>query len=407
MSWIRGQTIGHGSSAAVSVAASRRSGEVFAVKSVELSKSEFLQREQRIFSTLNCPQIVEYKGCDFTWEDNKVMFNVVMEFMPGGALADAVRKHGGGMEEASVGRYTREIVQGLVYLHSNGVVHCDIKGRNILLGKSGAKIADFGCSKWINPARESQFSDAGAAPIGGTPLFMAPEVAQGKEQGFPADIWSLGCTVIEMASGASPWPNVTDPATLLYTIAFSDDSPPIPDSLSDQAKDFLEKCLRRDPRHRWTAKQLLGHPFLQQLETSGKQNQELHTISPTSVLDQDIWSSSSMAEPRTVQTTNSLNSPTQRVKQLCSNPETMSDWNDSSWITVRRSPEENIADSSRELGGSVSCCTSSTDSSILRQKFVGNGQTLGHQKERVVNQLPLFYIFLLLFSFHFIPPSPI
>ncbi|XP_019158854.1 PREDICTED: mitogen-activated protein kinase kinase kinase A-like [Ipomoea nil] len=421
MSWIRGQTIGHGSSAAVSVATCRQSGEVFAVKSVELSKSELLQREQRIFSTLNCPQIVEYKGCDVTWEENKAMFNVVMEFMPGGAVADAV-KRGGGFDEAAVGRYTREIVQGLVYLHCIGVVHCDIKGRNILLGKSGAKIADFGCSKWV--------SDAGAAAIGGTPLFMAPEVAQGKEQGFPADIWALGCTVIEMATGGgSPWPNLTNPASLLYTIAFSGESPPIPNFLSDQAKDFLKNCLRRDPRERWTANQLLKHPFLQQFDTSGKQNQELETISPTSVLDQGIWSSSMAAQTSNslncphrqlnwfldgkLSIKNSLNSPMQRVRQLCSNPETMSDWSESSWITVRRRAEENIGDFSREqscllLGDSVSCCTSCTDSSTLRQKFVGNGQTLRHQKERVVNQLQLFYIFLflLLFSFHFIP-SPI
>lgn len=226
-----------------------------------------------------------------------------------------------------------------------------------------------------------------------------------------------------MATGGSPWPNLTNPATLLYTIAFSGESPPVPGFLSDQAKDFLKNCLRRDPRERWTAKQLLSHPFLQQFDTSGKQNQELETISPTSVLDQGIWKSSSMA----VQTSNSLNcphkqlnwfldnknslnSPMQRVRQLCSNPETVPDWTESSWITVRRRAEENIGDFSREqsclLGDSVSCCT---DSSTLRQKFVGNGQTLGHQKERVVNQLPLFYIFLffflllLLFSFHFIP----
>ncbi|CAH9116430.1 unnamed protein product [Cuscuta europaea] len=379
MSWIKGQIIGRGSSAFVSIAVSRHSGEIFAVKSAEISKSEFLRREQHILSNLNCPQIVEYRGYDVTSENNKIVFNLMMEYMPGGTL------DGGRHDESSVCRYTRQIVQGLVYLHSNGIVHCDIKGSNVLLGEGGAaKIADFGCAKWLNPARD------GRDLIAGTPLFMAPEVAQGKDQGFPADIWSLGCTIIEMATGVSPWPNFTCPATMLFKIAFSGELPPVPEFLSDQAKDFLMKCLKTNPKERWTAAQLIRHPFLEQFGNSEVQNQHSDSESPTSVLEKRIWSSA-MENPKALRRTESFESPMQRVRELCSNSEIGSE-EDADWITVRRRAEEGIA-SEQNVLVRVSCCNGrSTGLSLLGQTVVGNCQKSAHQKERVVNQLPLFYI---------------
>ena len=322
MDWIRVHTIGRGSSAAVSAAKSILSGEVFAVKSVELSKSQLLQKEQKILSQLSSPYIVRYKGYDVTKEKDKLMFNIRMEYMPDGTLSDEIRKQSGRMNEPLIGYYTKQMVQGLEYLHSRGIAHCDIKGQNILLGESGAKIADFGCARWIHPAE----------PIGGTPMFMAPEVARGEEQGCAADIWGLGCTMIEMATGGSPWNNVTNAASLLYKIAFSEQSPKIPKFLSLQARDFLSKCLRRDPKERWTAKQLLKHPFL---ESNSTTIQDFVTSSPTSILDQDIWNSES-----TISQT--VSSPLQRVRELGSNlGESNCRWNDDErWITVRSSSSE-------------------------------------------------------------------
>lgn len=294
MDWTRGHTIGRGSSAAVSLATSSHSGhdQVFAVKSAELSQSEFLQREQKILSSLSSPHVVSSLGHDVTREDNKLMYNIFMEYVPGGTIIDAIRSRGGRFDESAIGFYTRQIAKGLEYLHSVGLVHCDIKGRNILVGQEGPKIADFGCARWADPAAE-------AVPIGGTPMFMAPEVARGEEQGFPCDVWALGCTVIEMATGGSvPWPNAADPVTLLYRIAYSGESPEIPSFLSDQANDFLGKCLMRDPKERWTVAQLLKHPFLEELtiinsSSSAKQVQEsaATSCSPTSILDQGIWNS--------------------------------------------------------------------------------------------------------------------
>ncbi|KAL3363854.1 hypothetical protein AABB24_012878 [Solanum stoloniferum] len=341
MDWIRGHTIGRGSSAAVSAAKSIWSGEVFAVKSVELSKSQLLQKEQKTLSELSSPYIVSYKGYDVTKEKDKLMFNLMMEYMPDGTLIDENRKQGGRINEPLIGYYTKQIVQGLEYVHSRGIAHCDIKGQNILLGKTGAKIADFGCAMWIDPADRG----GDAKSMGGTPMFMAPEVARGEKHGCSADIWGLGCTIIEMATGGSPWTNVTNAASLLYKIAFSGQSPEIPKFLSLQARDFLSKCLIRDAKERWTAKQLLKHPFLKELNMHSMANQDSVTNSPTSILDQDIWNS--VEELETMNSTilrkvSSPESPLQRVRELGSNSSELKRiWNDDErWITIRSSSSE-------------------------------------------------------------------
>ena len=281
MGWQRGHILGRGSSATVSTATCCDGGAVFAVKSAELSRSESLKREEKILSSLTSPYVVAYKGCDITMDDNnKLLFNLFMEYMPFGTVAQATRRCR--LEEAAVARYTRQIVQGLEYLHSRELVHCDIKGANILIGEDGVKIGDLGCAKSVVDS---------AVVIGGTPMFMAPEVARGEEQGGASDIWSLGCTVVEMATGGVPWPSVEDPFSVLYHIAYSSEVPEIPCFLSEEARDFLGKCLRRNPQERWKASELLKHPFIGKLCSNNKEVLESNSSSPTSVLEQGFWSS--------------------------------------------------------------------------------------------------------------------
>ncbi|KAG2716967.1 hypothetical protein I3843_03G153400 [Carya illinoinensis] len=341
MRWTRGQTLGHGSSATVSLAtASPLSGAtVFAVKSAELSKSEFLQREQKIISSLSSPHVVGYKGCDITMENNMTMYNLFMEYVSGGTLADATSGCGGRLDESLIGYYAQHIVQGLDYLHSQGLVHCDIKGRNILISEDdGAKIADFGCAKWV----ERRVEEDKVVAIGGTPMYMAPEVARGEEQGFPCDIWAIGCTIIEMATGGAPWPKVADPVTVLYQIAYSDELPEFPSFLSEQAKDFLDKCLRRCPKERWTASQLLKHPFLEGSNSGVKSIPDsASNFSPTSILDQGFWNSLEESESLSSPVdTQRKNPAADRIRRLSSLSEVPSWTWDENWITIRENNSE-------------------------------------------------------------------
>ncbi|KAI3497280.1 hypothetical protein L1887_39775 [Cichorium endivia] len=317
MRWTRGHVLGRGSSATVYTATSTTTGEIFAAKSVVLSKSETLQREQQFLSILSSPYVVSYKGYDITREKNKLMYNLLMQYMPGGTVIDAIKAQNcDRFNELQISKYTRQIIQGLEYIHSYGLVHCDIKGANLLVGDNGVKIADFGCAKWVSEG----------VAVCGTPMFMAPEVARGEEQGFAADIWALGCVVIEMATGGLPWTNVDDPVSVLYKIGFSGESPEIPGDFSYQAKDFISKCLIQDPNERWGATELLKHPFLEEINrhTTEITCRDLRTGSPTSILDQYVWNSTeespSVGSDVIIQTCSSY-SLRQRIEQLAGDSE--------------------------------------------------------------------------------------
>ncbi|GMI93298.1 hypothetical protein HRI_002999100 [Hibiscus trionum] len=330
MDWTRGRTIGRGSTATVSVATDNHSGHVFAVKSSELSQSECLRREQSILSTLSCPQIVAYKGCDISFENGKLLYNLFMEYAPNGTVTDAIQKHGGRLDEATVRSYTRGILSGLGFLHGNGIVHCDIKGRNILVTDDGVKIADLGCAR-----------KAGGS-ISGTPLYMAPEVARGEQQGFAADVWALGCTIIEMVTGTTPWPDIgDDPLSALYRIGFSGDVPEIPSNISKQGKDFLSKCLKREPGKRWSATELLEHNFVKESNFTVKETNGSPLETPTSVLYEQLWGT--MEEPG-LPTKCLMKRMQLLVEDDAVFPLRMPDWDlDDDWLTVR-SNECNIVD---------------------------------------------------------------
>ncbi|KFK31118.1 hypothetical protein AALP_AA6G070300 [Arabis alpina] len=221
MEWTLGRILGRGSTATVCIATCHNSDELLAVKSVELHRSEFLQREAKILSSLNSPYVIGYRGAETKIESNGVVtYNLLMEYAPYGTLTDATAKNGGRFEEESmVVKYTREILLGLEYIHSMGIAHCDVKGSNVVVSEKGeAKIADFGCSRRVNTGFEST--------IMGTPAFMAPEVARGEKQGKESDIWAVGCTVIEMVTGSPPWKE-EEPVSVLYRVGS-------PTSVTDQ-----------------------------------------------------------------------------------------------------------------------------------------------------------------------------
>jgi len=255
--WVRGGLIGAGASGTVNLAISKSNGHLFAVKSTASSISS-LENQYRILQSLDSPHVVSYLGQDYTIENGVWLYNLFMEYVPGGSIGDLLHKFGGRLDESIIRSYTRGILLGIQYLHRQGIVHCDIKGKNVLVGANGVKLADFGSARRIGDEGESKQS----LKLRGTPLWMAPEVVNQVEQGPASDIWSLGCTVLEMATGRHPWSQVSNPVAAMYRIGCTDELPELPASLSLRIQDFLEKCLTRDPRKRWTSEQLLRHPFL-------------------------------------------------------------------------------------------------------------------------------------------------
>ena len=331
--WIRGPTIGRGSTATVSLAITN-SGELFAVKSAELSSSAVLQREQSGLSKLSSPYVVKYIGSSVTTENGKPMYNLLMEYVSGGSIHDLIKRSGGKLPEPEIRSYTRQILKGLMYLHDQGIVHCDLKSQNVMVGEDTAKIADLGCSK---------MAGNGSLEFSGTPAFMSPEVARGEEQSFPADVWALGCMVIEMATGLSPWPELNDVVGAIYKIGFTGESPEIPECLSEKGKDFLRNCLRRDPKQRWAVEELLQHPFLDVEDKSQILSRCcLNSSSPSTVLDQGFWDSCETSRSQFIQADSSSlweSSATDRIRKLVGDENPGETTAEDGWIEVRGNGE--------------------------------------------------------------------
>jgi serine/threonine protein kinase len=321
--WTRVRTLGRGASGAeVFLAADCASGELFAVKSASASGAAALRREQRIMSDLRSPRVVSCIGGSAGRDGSYQLF---LEFAPGGSLADQVSR-AGGLDESNIQAYAADVARGLAYLHGQSMVHGDFKARNVVIGADGrAKLADFGCAR-----------KAGCGPIiGGTPAFMAPEVARGEEQGPAADVWALGCTVIEMATGRAPWSGMNgDALAAMHRIGYTDAVPEVPQWLSADAKDFLGMCLVRQASDRWTTAQLLEHPFLASavvLDTKLEEDVKGKWVSPKSTLDAAVWESESDTEDELSASCSSA----ERIKALACSGTVLPDWDsDEGWIDV-------------------------------------------------------------------------
>ncbi|KAG6751620.1 hypothetical protein POTOM_043817 [Populus tomentosa] len=213
-----------------------------------------LEEEVKLLQNLSHPNIVRYLG---TVREEETL-NILLEFVPGGSISSLLGKFGS-FPEPVIRAYTKQLLLGLEYLHNNGIMHRDIKGANILVDNKGCiKLADFGASKQVVELA----TVSGAKSMKGTPYWMAPEVILQTGHGFSADIWSVGCTVIEMATGKPPWSQQYQEVAALFYIGSTKSHPEIPGHLTPEAKDFLLKCLHKEPNMRPEASQLLQHPFV-------------------------------------------------------------------------------------------------------------------------------------------------
>ena len=330
--WTRGDGLGAGSFGSVYLGLNADTGELFAVKEVEvLDDSERakeavaqLEREVRLLTKLQHPNIVRYIG---TARDDAVMKGgerrddddddasdsthrarlignrgdrrpsslfIFLEYVPGGSIAGLLERFGP-LETSVVSVYASQILVGLDYLHAQRVAHRDVKGANILVEKSGrVKLADFGMAKTLvervsesgrrrdaddesgnadrppalpegtHASTGSHSADSrGADGMAGSAFWMAPEVVRRrKDIGAEADVWSMGCVVLEMATGEPPWSGCGGQAQAIYKIASTKELPAFPEPFDALAEDFVRMCLRRDPGERPSAAELLTHPFV-------------------------------------------------------------------------------------------------------------------------------------------------
>ena len=335
MDWVRGETVGKGSFATVNLVIPNGNSysTPTAVKTSEVSTSSSLINEKHVLHQLgSCQRIIPCFGDGYTFENGKEYYNLFLEYASAGTLSDQVKLNGGRIQEQHIRRYTRSIVEGLDHIHRNGFVHCDIKLQNILVFNDGEiKIADFGLAK--KTGEEQSFE------CRGTPLFMSPESVNYCEYESPADIWALGCAVVEMVTGKPAWNLEKDSNmwSLLLRIGAGEESPMIPEELSKEGKDFVEKCFVKDPRKRWTAEMLLNHPFVEEVKS-------VDESSPRNHFDFNDWVSSvSDSLPNSPESKesspwdcdSSLCAAVDRFLQLVTDEGPMS-WSESdSWISVR------------------------------------------------------------------------
>ncbi|KAL4224924.1 hypothetical protein ACF0H5_015620 [Mactra antiquata] len=262
--WKKGNVLGKGAFGTVWCGLTSE-GQLIAVKQIELNttnqskaKKEYekVQEEVELLKTLEHKNIVGYMGTSL--EDSIV--SIFMQFVPGGSIASILARFGA-LDEAVFRKYTRQILEGVVYLHQNDVIHRDIKGGNVMLMPNGViKLIDFGCAKrlCINLSMgQSQILKS----MKGTPYWMAPEVVNETGHGKKSDIWSVGCTVFEMATRKPPWAEM-NPMAAIFAIGSDKPVPELPEKFSEDAREFVNACLTKDQNKRLSASELLQCPFL-------------------------------------------------------------------------------------------------------------------------------------------------
>ncbi|PLN83834.1 putative MAP kinase [Aspergillus taichungensis] len=289
--WQQGQFIGGGTFGSVYAAINLDSNYLMAVKEIRLQDPQLIPKiaqqirdEMGVLEVLDHPNIVSYHGI----EVHRDKVYIFMEYCSGGSLASLL-EHGRVEDETVIQVYALQLLEGLAYLHQAGIVHRDIKPENILLDHNGIiKYVDFGAAKII--ARQGRsvlpmdaFSSTGnkeaivpkdnargknQKTMTGTPMYMSPEVIRGDSaklihrQGA-VDIWSLGCVILEMATGRRPWSTLDNEWAIMYNIA-QGSQPALPsrDQLGDLGIDFLRRCFECDPLKRSTAAELLQHEWI-------------------------------------------------------------------------------------------------------------------------------------------------
>ncbi|KAI8984568.1 kinase-like domain-containing protein, partial [Mycotypha africana] len=215
-----GKSIGKGQFGEVFGGLNMDTGEYVAIKRLKRNKMDCDDmKEVDVLKHLDSEYIVRYKG----YSKDKEFLNIILEYVEMGSLYNNIKAFGKFPEKLAAS-YTYKILSGLRYLHSKDVIHCDLKAANILTTKSGGlKLTDFGVSLSL------KMKDEDTGEPAGTPNWMAPEVIKFAGASAKSDIWSLGCTIVEMLTGKPPYAGIPSFAAL-YRIV-EDEEPPLPENI--------------------------------------------------------------------------------------------------------------------------------------------------------------------------------
>lgn len=265
--WIQGARIGAGSFGTVYLGMNALTGELMAVKQIPLPNANTSQdveksmieqqREMTLLKQLNHENIVRYYGSS----TDETSLNIFLEYVPGGSVQSMLKSYGP-FEEPLIRNFVRQVLIGLSYLHGEDIIHRDVKGANILIDIKGkVKIGDFGISRKVNQIEdEVEKKSSRRVSLQGSVYWMAPEVVKQTAYTKKADIWSVGCLVVEMFTGKHPFPEFSQ-MQAIFKIG-TNIPPQIPEWSTEEAKQFLNKTFEIDYKQRPDAVDLLSEPFL-------------------------------------------------------------------------------------------------------------------------------------------------
>ncbi|KAJ7536033.1 hypothetical protein O6H91_12G054500 [Diphasiastrum complanatum] len=233
----------------------KKSIDYYAIKSVEKSQKNKVLQEVRTLHSLDNPNVLKF----FAWYETSAHLWLVLEYCVGGDLLTLL-KQDTRLPEESVHDFARDLVHALQFLHSKGVVYCDLKPSNILLDENGRlKLCDFGLARRLSDISKSSVQQLPQAKRG-TPCYMAPELfEEGGVHSFSSDLWALGCVMYECYTGRPPF--VSTSFTELVNMILHNPVPPLLGNASKDFKDLVSQLLIKDPAERLQWSELRDHPY--------------------------------------------------------------------------------------------------------------------------------------------------
>ena len=226
-------------------------------------KEESLLKEIDLLKRVNSPYTVNFFG-NVTYYGRPM---IIMEYMDRGSIRDIMDYKKIRLSEKQAAIVVHDVLISLAILRTKNIMHRDIKAANILINSKGQiKLTDFGVSSDFNNQDQG-----GTCASNGTPYWMAPEVVLGQNQTFPADIWSVGCTATELVEGVPPYSCYDPQKAMIRIIRNGFPGFRNPKLLSPEFKNFVSKCVNKNPKKRWNCLQLLSHPWIKQIENCNRE----------------------------------------------------------------------------------------------------------------------------------------